>query len=199
MARIAPDTCVRMKAAAMRMLRFPPPSPDLVIAAHAAALRAPDNALTLTVHVTRGTVTWVGAVDEGMLEVSDGGAVPGARGLIARSLATGAHLWHCVTPGPLLAARSPAPTTVYAGSRPWLVVGRLDTGAVLAAPVNDARGQEKWYAPHLPPGAVPTPEAKESQIELAHLWSLPVGSRDIGVVAAGEQARLREALLTYYR
>jgi hypothetical protein len=197
-ARIMPNARVVMKSAAMRTLRFPPPSPELVIAVHRAALRATGNTLTLAAHVSHASITWVGAVDERMLDVAEGTASEDARKLISTCLVTGPCLWHCIAPGPLLAVPSAGPTTVYGGSRPWLVVGRLETGVVLAVPVNDARGQEKWYAPHIPAGALPTPEAKDSQIELAHLWSLPAGWRDIGILEAGQRSALGEAVKKYY-
>ena len=205
MASIDPDTRVHVDAAWGQSLAFAPSSSELFVAVHNSALRAPSNALTLVVQVTSiaaPEVMWVGALDEGMLTAPPGPApaLPGARSRLGPLLLRGDHLWECVTPGHLLRTGAPAHAlSVYRGSRPWIVVGELANGMVLAIPLNDARGGGKWYAPAVSAADLPTHNPKPSQAELAHLWSFPATVHRIGSLGAASRTPLASAIETYYR
>ena len=199
MATISPNTDVTLNAAWMRQLSFAPPSADAVVVVHQLALRAPASSLTLAAHFAGDEVTWVGAVDENMLSVGQASAIRDGRKRVAARLLRGSLLWRFLIPGYLLKQRRIGSTTVYGGSRPWLLVGELTNGSFLALPVNDASGQEKWYAPQIDATALPTHNPKTSQLELAHLWSFPNTCHVTDPLDVSARPRLEEALRSYYR
>ena len=181
-------------------LRFPPSDDEsLIVCVHPSALKASENRLSLVLGVASGTVSWVGAVDEAMLE--EAGTIEGnPRVLVRDRLLKGGRLWDIVRPG-LLTTPSVMPPlgTVYDGDRPWVVLGELANGKVLAAPLNDARGNPKWWAPQVAASALEFAGSKESQIELAHLWSLEIDAVPrTGEVARSVRGSLAEQVLAYY-
>lgn len=198
MATIPPGRLVLLDDDALRRLRFPPPASEAVIAVHAAALRAPENGLTLAVCLDdRDAPVWVGAIDEAMV-LGGVGKTASPRPAVARRLLAAGRCWDVVWPGPLTTGAGPY-RTVYAGDRPWVVVGALASGSLLAAPLNDARGNPKWYAPRIAAADLDGGAAKDGQLELAHLWSLPEGLPAVGAVGAGARASLGEAVRGYFR
>jgi len=88
--------------------------------------------------------------------------------------------------------------TLYGGNRPWVVLGELLNGSLVAAPLNDARGNPKWYAPEIAAAHLLFPNAKHSQLELAHLWSLPPGLPSSGEVDAAARQALGRDVVGYY-
>lgn len=197
MATLPPGRLVLLDDDALRRLRFPPPSSEAVIAVHAAALRAPENTLTLAVCLDADDApVWVGAIDEAMV-LGGVGKTVSPRAALGRRLLTGRRCWDIVWPGPLTAGPGPF-RTVYAGDRPWVVLGALASGSLLAAPLNDARGNPKWYAPVIAAAALEGAAAKDGQLELAHLWSLPEGLPGVGEVGEGVRGAVGEAVRRYY-
>lgn len=199
MAKIAPGTLVALAPGEAGKLAYPPTASTLVVAVHPAALKAPHNSLTLTVSVdSAGSVTWVGAVDEQMMApTGDKGDSPRLK--IAGRLAKGSRCWEVIRPGLLTAPGTPNPyLTLYGGDRPWVVVGELENSDLLAVPLNDARGNPKWYAPQVDAKFLHFSHAKHSQLELAHLWSLPRSMPESGSVDPAVRLSLQEDTIAYY-
>ena len=93
---------------------YPPPKPDkLVVAVEGAAVRkARGNALTTVMSVDDDdTITWVGSVDESLLEVIQG-SFPDARQLLTQLVLKGKALWQVIRPGPLRRGRECRADTV---------------------------------------------------------------------------------------
>jgi hypothetical protein len=200
MAALPPRTRVKFRDGEAPRLRFRPAGDDaLVVCVHPGALKAPHNRLSLVLGTGSSAVSWVGAVDETMLEAV-GEIKTDPRVLVRDRLLEGGRLWEVVRPG-LLTAASVAPPlgTIYDGDRPWVVLGELENGRVLAAPLNDASGNPKWWAPQVAATALEFVGSKDSQIELAHLWSFDAHAlRVSGVVAETVRAPLGEDVLSYY-
>ena len=119
--------------------------------------------------------------------------------MLFRSVGTGPRLWDLVWPGELLADAQRGPlSTTYQGERPWVVIGVVAGGDLLAAPLNDA-ANPKWFTPLLARDEVRMPgSSKESQLELAHVWSLPGSLAAVGSVAPDARARVLAALRSYF-
>lgn len=200
MATLAPGTIVDLTEAAAEALRFPPPDGDLVIVVHPSALRARFDAHTQVALVGDGGLAWLGAFGEDMLVTLDEEGDPGARAACAACYLRGERLWQIVRPGALVWPDAPrAPSTIYGGSdrRPWLVLGETDAGDLLAAPLNDA-GNPKWWTPVVPHAAVSFPgNVKDSQVELAHVWSLPASLARVGEVTPLGRAAVERAVRVY--
>ena len=173
-----------------------------MIVVHPAALRARWDAHTQVAQFVRDELTWVGALDEGMLVTLDAPSDPGARPALARRFLRGERLWQLVRPGALQRPGAPrAPSTVYAGSerRPWIVIGETDLGDPIAAPLNDP-SNPKWWTPIVPRAALAfAGTSKDAQLELAHAWSLPADVEAIGEVTALGRAAIERALRDYVR
>lgn len=197
MARLPPGRIVLLDDDALRRLRFPPPGPEAVIAVHPGALRAPDNGLTLAVCLDDDDApAWVGAIDEEMV-LGGLGQTASPRRAVGRCLLVGDRCWDVVWPGALTTGGAPY-RTVYHGDRPWVGLGTLPSGALLAAPLNDARGSPKWYAPRIAAGELEGAADKDGQLELAHLWSLPEGLPAVGAVSELARAALGERVRKYW-
>lgn len=201
MATIATGTAVSIASAHAAALRFPPPSgAALFVAVHADALKATANQLTQILAIEQHQAVWTGAVDERMLEVG-ADQRPDARTLLAHGLFRGDRLWSVVRPGRLTRPPDQGPLfTVYHGTRPWVVVGELAHDRLLAMPLNDARGNPKWYAPVIPQAQLTfVGNSKDSQLELAHLWCFPAASTSrAGVVREAAVPELRAAVARYF-
>jgi len=199
MATIAPGTWVELIEGESQRLSFPPPRTALVVAVHRAAVKARGNPLTFVASIDDGQrVDWVGAIDETMLKVT-GGPVASPRAAVGRRLLAGASCWKVVRPGLLTSPGVANPyLTLYGGNRPWVVLGELLNGSLVAAPLNDARGNPKWYAPEIAAAHLLFPNAKHSQLELAHLWSLPPGLPSSGEVDAAARQALGRDVVGYY-
>ena len=77
-------------------------------------------------------------------------------------------------------------STVYAGSdlRPWVVVGETEAGALLAAPLNEP-SNPKWWTPIVSQAEMGfSGNVKDSQVELAHIWTIPADTATEGRVSA---------------
>jgi hypothetical protein len=175
----------------------PPPEAVLYIAAHDGALRAGvRNLLTQLVAVEGHAIAWVGALDERMLTVLDDPPLPEARLMLSWYLDRGA-MWNIIWPGEL--ARRPGEElyTVYRVSRPWVILGELEDGSPLAAPLNDAT-HPTWFTPVIEAHDILLPNAKRCQLELAHLWSFPPGDPVAGSISRGARLAITEALRTYF-
>lgn len=202
MATLPPDQPVVLQAGVAPNLRFPPPAgAALCVAVHPAALNVGgQNRLTLVTGRVADRVAWVGALDESLLCTAPGAGLPGARTLLGRQLLRGGHLWEVIRPGLLTTAAARRPyLTIYDGDRPWVVVGELAGGDLLAAPLNDARGNPKWWAPQVAAEDLALPGAKPSQIELAHLWSFRDSPPAAGKVLPRAHAPLARAVTGYFR
>ena len=151
-------------------------------------------------HLSEVGLSWMGSLDEGMLVTLDVLDDPHARAYCAPCFLQGARLWEVVRPGALFVPDAPrAPSTVYGGSdqRPWIVIGETDTGDLLAAPLNDA-SNPKWWTPVVPRAALSFPgNVKESQVELAHAWSLPAGTASVGEVTPLGRSAVERAIRAY--
>ena len=72
-----------------------------------------------------------------------------------------------------------------------------DAGDPIAAPLNDA-SNPKWWTPVVPRAALAFPgNVKDSQVELAHAWSLPASIPAIGEVTPLGRSGLDRALRAY--
>jgi hypothetical protein len=180
-------------------LTFPPPTEEVVIAVHPAALKAPENRLTLAAwEDDAGEIEWVGAIDERMV-VGQLGRTESPRPRIGASLFESSRCWDLVWPGHLLRPEVPSPyLTLYDGDRPWIVLGELASGAPLAAPLNDARGNPKWYAPRIGRADLEGAGAKDAQLEMAHLWSFPGSLPTVGELRERARPAVRQAVAGYY-
>jgi hypothetical protein len=200
MATLPPGTPVDLTEYASEVLRFPPPDGDLVVVVHPAALRATWDAHTQVARIEGGELAWLGALGEDMLVTLDAPPAPGARAAMGRALLRGDRLWEVLRPGSLLVPEAPRPpSTIYGGSdrRPWIVLGETDGGDLVAAPLNDA-SNPKWWTPVVPRTALSFPgNVKDSQVELAHAWSLPATLPAIGEVTAIGRAAVERAVLAY--
>jgi hypothetical protein len=178
-----------------------PPDGDLVIVVHPAALRATWDRHTQVAQLAGGVLTWLGALGEDMLVTIDAPPNPDARRACAERYLRGARLWEVVRPGALLLPDAPrAPTTIYAGGdrRPWVVIGETDTGDPITAPLNDATNP-KWWTPIVPRSALSFPgNVKDGQLELAHVWSLPMGVITMGEVTMLGQSAIERAVRAYF-
>ena len=198
MATYAPGTVLALDPAECARLRFAPPEDEVVVAVHEGALKSRDSRLTLAACVDDGEVRWVGAIDERMAAGALGRAAS-PRPLVARRLFEGERCWSLIRPGHLAADDRAGPRfTLYHGDRPWVVVGELATGDLLAAPLNDARGNPKWYAPRIAAEDLDGAAPKDGQLEMAHLWSLPGHLPAVGGVGDAARGDLRRALAGYY-
>lgn len=200
MATLPPGTIVDLSEHAAEVLRFLPPDGDLVVVVHPSALHAPRSGHTQVAHLGEAGLAWLGALDEAMLVALDAEPDPEARAACAACFLQGARLWEVVRPGSLLVPEAPrAASTVYGGSdrRPWIVIGETDTGDLLAAPLNDA-GNPKWWTPVVPRVALSFPgNVKDSQVELAHAWSLPAAMASVGEVAPLGRGAVERAIRAY--
>jgi len=200
LATLPPGTIVDLTEHAAEVLRFLPPDGDLVVVVHPSALRAAWSAHTQVAQLNEDGLAWLGALGEDMLVTLDVPPDDAARSVCAACFLRGARLWEIVRPGALLVEGAPtAPSTVYAGSerRPWIVIGEADTGDLLAAPLNDA-GNPKWWTPVVPRTALSFPgNVKDSQVELAHVWSVPASVPSVGAVAPAGRGAVERAVRTY--
>ncbi|MDP2956810.1 MAG: hypothetical protein Q8N53_10335 [Longimicrobiales bacterium] len=192
-------TEVSIRRDALRRLSFPPSSGAvLLVAVHEAALRAPGSPHTQLVGLRSGDLVWAGALSEHLLTVeSEGGGDP--RQLLGEAVGDGPRLWDLVWPGELLvdAQRGPLSTT-YQGERPWLVIGTVTGGDLLAAPLNEATNP-KWFTPLLAREEVRMPgSSKDAQLELAHVWTLPPSLGAVGTLAPEARTRVLGALRGYF-
>ncbi len=200
MATLPPGTIVDLSEYAAEVLRFLPPDGDLVVVVHPSALHAARSTHTQVAHLSEIGLSWLGALDEDMLVALDAESDADARADCAACFLQGARLWEVVRPGALVVPDAPrAPSTVYGGSdqRPWIVIGETDTGDLLAAPLNDA-SNPKWWTPVVPRAALSFPgNVKESQVELAHAWSLPASMASVGEVTPLGRGAVERAIRAY--
>jgi hypothetical protein len=197
-ATLANGTSVRLRDGQADNLAFPPPvGVVLHVAVNPAALKAPTNPHTQLVATFGGGIVWCGAVGEDMVELDAALADGSRRAALAGCLFVGSKVWDIIRPGPITApAVSDQLSTVYGGDRPWLVLGRLSSDIVLAAPMNRA-SNPKWFAPVVAAADLNIPFAKDSQVELAHLWSLP-SSPAAGELAVAGRPALEQATRKYF-
>jgi hypothetical protein len=195
---LPPGTRVKFRDGEVDKLVYPPPAEaDSFVAVHHGALKAPGNGLTLVVSVEQQHMAWVGAVDEQMVEDQETAVNANPRAILKTYIGVGARLWQVVSPGLLTAPHIPRPLhTVYDGERPWVILGELPNGSVLAAPLNDATGNPKWWAPQVGPPVLDIPGGKLSQIELAHLWALEPPDAVRGSVHATN--KLKDSVKEYF-
>ena len=199
MPTLPPGTEVSIRPDGRRRLSFPPPGGSvLLVAVHDAALRAPGSPHTQLIGLRHGDLIWAGALSEHLLTVrSEGGGDP--RQLLGEAVGAGSRLWDLVWPGELLADPQGGPlSTIYQGERPWVVIGVVPGGDLLAAPLNEA-ANPKWFTPLLAREEVRMPgSSKESQLELAHVWSFPQSLGAVGTVAPEARTRVLGALRSYF-
>jgi hypothetical protein len=202
LATIEPGRQVELGPRELARLVYRPPETDsLWIAVHPNALRAgPRSRLTLVAATDPSDeITWVGAVDEQMLR-----PLPARRPAVRRSLRdrllVGKRLWTVVFVRGLVVGDPWRPyLTVYAGSRPWVVLGELAGGELLAVPLNDAHDNPKWYTPVVARGDIwMKGSTKDAQLELAHLWSLDPDVRTVGQIAPRAREAVGQDVWRYY-
>ena len=199
MATLPPGTEVSIRTDALRRLNFPPPEGSvLVVAVHEGALLAPASAHTQLIGLRYGDVIWAGALGEHLLTV-EAEASGDPRQLLGDAVGAGPRLWDVVWPLELVAdSRRGPPSTIYQGERPWVVIGVVTGGDLLAAPLNEA-ANPKRFTPILGREDVLMPgSSKESQLELAHVWSLPESLGAVGSVAPEARGRILDALRRYF-
>lgn len=199
MATLLPGTEVSIRTDALRRLTFPPPKGSvLVVAVHEAALQAPGSPHTQLIGLRHGDVIWAGALGEHLLAVeSEGGGDP--RQLLGDAMGAGSRLWDVVWPLELVVDSRRGPlSTVYQGERPWVVIGLVSGGDLLAAPLSDAANPKRFTPVLAREEVLMSGSSKESQLELAHVWSLPQSLGAVGSVAPDARARILEALRSYF-
>jgi len=199
MPTLSPGTVVALRPQALRRLTFlPPEEAVLLVAVHEAGLLARRSLHTQLLGFLDGGPCWAGALSEELLDVvSEGGGDP--RMLLGDLMGSGPRMWELIWPGELLLNPGAGPlATTYQGERPWLVVGTLPEGDLLAAPLNDA-GNPKWYTPLVGREEVlMAGSAKDAQLELPHLWSFPASMASVGSLAPQAQARIIHDLIAYF-
>lgn len=190
---------VEIAPAVIRRLRFPPTSTgELHIAVHPGAVNAPQSLHTQVVGLGGDRVVWLGALGEDLLASRAVPGRPDARSAVHQHLFVGGRLWEVVLPGPLLNPGVPQRlSTVYDGDRPWLVIGESATGDPIAVPLNEA-SNPKWYSPTVAQADLQFVGSKESQLELAHAWTVQASCRTIGSLSAAAIAQVRTAIERYY-
>jgi hypothetical protein len=201
MAAIHPGTYVELQPAEAEKLVYPPPALDLQVAVHRLAIPKTGRATPLTTVLHRdvaGIIDWIGSIDERMLTgAQNPGKTPRAE--LNQFLFNGPHCWQVRRPGRLVGPNHADPyLTVYGGDRPWVVIGSLPNGRLLAVPLNDAWGNPKWYAPQIAAADLQFPNPKFSQMELAHIWSMPSTLPQLGAVKPTVTARLQQECLKYF-
>lgn len=183
-------------------LVYAPDADDqLWVAVHPDALKSgARNTLTQVLGIgPDDEISWVGAVDEAMLQRRDGQR-PHLRRLLRDRILVGPRQWSVIRIRSLVVGDPWLPyLTVYSGTRPWLVLGELANGCLLAAPLNDARSNPKWYTPVVQMGEARfRGSTKDSQIELAHLWSFAPTCQSIGDIAPAAREEVGEAVWSYF-
>lgn len=200
MATLPPDTRVDLAASERQKLTFPPaPATELAIGVHPDALKAGNrNQLTQVVGVIGSSLVWTGAIDEAMLARRPDG-LSDARNLIRARLLSGSTLWSIVRPGLLTAPSVRRPLlTIYDGDRPWIVIGEVDGRSFLGVPLNKP-SNPKWFTPVIPERDLDFAGSKTSQVELAHLWSLPSSSQSIGNLTSWGRQALEPKVRRYFQ
>jgi hypothetical protein len=167
------------------------------VAVHEASLRAA-SPHTQLIGVGGGDLAWAGALSEHLVIVEAEGG-PDPRQLLGDAMGVGPRLWDLIWPGELVTvSRGGGLGTVYQGERPWLVIGTISDGDLLAAPLNEA-GNPKWFTPVLARDEIQMPgSSKDAQLELAHLWSFPRSLGAVGSLAPGARTRILEAVRGYF-
>ena len=199
MATIPPGAEVTLRPGEAEKLRFPPPEGlDLYVAVHPGALRVGEgNRLTQVVGCVEDELHWVGALDERMLERESDRSFPDVRSLMVEALFGEEEPWDVVWPGLLTRKGVRRPYyTLYDGDRPWVTVGRCPAG-LLAAPLNDVRGNPKWWTPRIEAADLEFVEGKAAQVELAHLWTIDEMQTRTGRVAERARWEVEHRLRTY--
>jgi hypothetical protein len=167
-------------------------------APHPAALKAASsNEHTQLVGLDGSGIVWLGAVGEDLLSAHGDPLRGDERNLLGGVFHHGRALWRTIRPGPLYPRGSQQISTVYAGDRPWLVVGELPRGGFVAAPLNEA-SNAKWYTPVISTTHLLLLGGKDSQLELAHLWSFPGNSKLDGTLHPDGRAGVEQALRRYF-
>jgi hypothetical protein len=114
-------------------------------------------------------------------------------------LLAGANVWEVVWPGLLTKPDVARPLlTVYDRERPWVALGELPNGSLLAAPLNDSRGTVKWWTPRLQAEDLDFRGSKPSQLELGHIWAVDQSVNRIGVVRESGQIAVEEVIGKYF-
>lgn len=211
MANYCPGTLVHFVPGVADKLRFPPAitgsRTGVAIAVHPGALRAPASLHTQIVAFDGQDIVWAGALDEKLLAVAEG-SCPSPRKRLADRLLQGKALWSVIRPGSLLRPGAQLPgSTIYGGLspatekfRPWLVIGELSNGQVLAAPLNDRSADFKripWFTPLLRQRDLWPDSPKDSTVELAHVWSLPATDAFRTLVPSG-RGIVEQVIRRYY-
>lgn len=203
MATLPIGTAVELSSKARAALRTPPRrGAELHVAVHSDALAARGSTHTQLVVIEGAAITWAAAMGEELLEVRKAAPAPMARSLLASAIGKGPRLWEFVRPGELLTAewtRTKTPlSTIYLGKRPWLVIGATESDRLLAAPLNKA-SNPKWYSPVLPQSEMEFEgNDQDSQVELAHLWTmLPIFGR-VGRLTTQGVARLEPLVREHF-
>jgi hypothetical protein len=201
-ATLSPGVRVTLKDIERDALEYPPDADaSLWIAVHPDALKAGSrNQLTQVVGLDPADeIVWVGALDEGMLATQDERR-SGLRRRLADRVLQGAAQWSLRFVRSLTVGDPWAPhLTVYSGPRPWVVLGELSNGRLLAVPLNDAHGNPKWYTPIVRRQDIRfAGSAKDAQLELAHLWSIPADTRLLGEITPAVREDLAQDVWRYY-
>jgi hypothetical protein len=183
-------------------LVFPPlPSDSLWIGVHPNALRvgARSRQTSVVAIDQDDEISWVGALDEQMLKPL-AGRTKGLRRRLRNHLLVGKRLWTVVFVRSLVVGDPWRPyRTVYAGSRPWVVLGELGNGELLAAPLNDAATNPKWFTPVIGRSDVQiSGSTKDVQLELAHLWSIDPAVQRLGQIAPRARELVGQDVWRYF-
>jgi len=202
MATIAPGRQVDLPEAERDVLRHPPEADaSLWIAVHPDALRAGDRSrLTQVIALgPDGEPTWAGALDEEMLEPR-AEVRPNLRRRLADRILVGDRLWSLVFIEGLVHGDPWDPyLTIYAGSRPWVVLGELPSGRLLAVPLNDAHGNPKWFTPVVRRQHIGfRGSTKDAQLELAHLWSFDPEVKKVGDLLPAAREAVGQDVWRYF-
>jgi len=200
MAAIPMGTQVALTDLAQRSLRYGPEAGAVLsIVVHPNALRAPRDGHTQVAHIVAGELRWLGALGEELLAQVDAPVDRAARAALAPCLGAGERVWEVVWPELLVRAGVRRPlSTVYDGLRPWVVLGETRGGQLVAAPLNEVTNP-KWFTPVVRYDEMDFDgNVKDSQIELAHLWTLPSSVPSIGWFLDAGIDRVEEAVLSYF-
>lgn len=204
MATISPNNIVTAHTSRFSDIKFLPDlNANLVVVVHPSALLAHQDGTTQVAQIVDRKVAWVGTVGEEMLAATSQIYPEDARSLLASSILQGPNLWGVIPALSLFVSAAPNYlTSVYKEERPWLVIGQTDS-AILAAPLNHLNENETPASYQAPVFANELPlmaqhVAKNSKLEMNHVWSLPLNAGMAGRLALVAHDRLARRLRRYY-
>ena len=117
---------------------------------------------------------------------------------IRERLFLGERCWQLIRPGRLRARHMP--DTLFADDRPWLVIGELADGQLLATPLCDypSAALKMLWQPSVDGQHVGFPATKRCKLALEHVWSFPAATPASGEVRPLGRPQLQTAIRHFF-